>query len=190
MHLVLASTSPYRRELLARLGLDFNTLAPEVDETLAAGESPEQAVIRLATAKAGAGAEREPTAVIIASDQLACLSGQALGKPGSHEAATAQLTAMAGQEIIYCTALVVRAPDGTSVTHLDLSRVHLRELSPREIDRYLTAERPFECAGAIKLEGLGISLCERIETSDPTALIGLPLIAAAQLLRERGFDIP
>ncbi|MGH8128671.1 MAG: Maf family protein [Gammaproteobacteria bacterium] len=190
MRLVLASTSPYRRELLARLGLDFDTLAPEVDETLAAGEPPEQAVVRLAAAKAGAGAEQAPAAVIIASDQLASLNGRALGKPGNFEAATHQLTAMSGQEILYCTALAVQAPDDTAATYLDLSRVYLRELSPLEIERYLTTEQPFDCAGALKLERLGIGLCERIETSDPTALIGLPLIATAQLLREQGFAIP
>ena len=190
MRLVLASTSPYRRELLARLGLDFDTLAPEVDETLTAGESPEQAVARLAATKARVGAEQAPAAIIVASDQLASLNGQALGKPGSFEAATDQLTAMAGQEILYCTALVVQAPDGTVANHTDLSRVHLRKLSPQEIERYLTVERPFDCAGALKLERLGIGLCERIETSDPTALIGLPLIAAARLLREQGFAIP
>lgn len=190
MRLVLASTSPYRRELLARLGLDFDTLAPGVDETLAAGESPEQAVARLAAAKAGAGAERAPTAVIVASDQLASLNGRALGKPGNFEAATDQLTAMAGQEIRYYTALAVQAPDDAIASHVDLSRVHLRTLSSRDIERYLTAEQPFNCAGALKLEGCGIGLCERIETSDPTALIGLPLIATARLLREQGFAIP
>jgi septum formation protein len=190
MRLVLASTSPYRRQLLARLGLDFDTLAPAIDETLNRGESPEQAVVRLAATKAGAGAALAPATVIIASDQLASLDGQALGKPGNLDAATHQLTAMAGCDILYCTALIVRAPDGIAATHIDLSRVRLRELSRREIARYLAAAHPLDCAGALKLEGLGIGLCERIETTDPTALIGLPLIATARLLRAQGFTIP
>jgi len=190
MHLVLASTSPYRRELLARLMLDFDTVAPGIDETLIEGESPQQAVERLAAAKAGAGAARAPGTVIIASDQLAGLDGEALGKPGNPADARRQLAAMAGREIVYCTALIVLSPDGTADSHVDISRVRLRDLSPGEIDRYLAAENPLDCAGALKLEGLGIGLCETIDTSDPTALIGLPLIATARLLRAQGFDIP
>lgn len=190
MRLVLASTSPYRRQLLNRLGLNFDTVAPGVDEAPVPGETPEQAVGRLAAAKAGAGAAQAPGAVIIASDQLASLGGNALGKPGNATEAVRQLTALSGRELLYCTALVVLGPDGTADTHLDLSRVRLRELPGWEIERYLAAEDALDCAGALKLEGLGISLCEHIESADPTALIGLPLIATARLLRARGFDIP
>lgn len=190
MRLVLASTSIYRRRLLARLGLDFDTVAPGIDEALAPGESPRQAVDRLAAAKAEAGAAHAPGAVIVASDQLASLDGEALGKPGNVEAAVRQLAAMSGREIVYCTALAVLGPKGTADTAIDISRVRLRDLSEDEIARYVAAESPMDCAGALKLEGLGIALCASIETTDPTALIGLPLIATARLLRDRGFDIP
>lgn len=190
MRLVLASTSPYRRQLLARLRLAFETCAPGIDETLAAGESAEQAVARLAAAKAEAGAAQAPAALVIGSDQLAALDDAALGKPASAEAAMQQLTAMSGREITYYTALAVRAPEGTVLTHIDRSRVSLRKNTPREIARYLAAERPFDCAGALKLEGLGIALCDHIETADPTALIGLPLIATARLLRAQGLAVP
>lgn len=190
MRLVLASTSIYRRRLLARLGLDFDAVAPGIDEALAPGESPQQAVERLAAAKAGAGAARAPGALIVASDQLASLDGEPLGKPGSADAAMRQLAAMSGREIQYCTALVVLGPEGRADSAVDLSRVRLRDLSPGEIERYVAAENPVDCAGALKLEGLGIGLCISIDTSDPTALIGLPLIATARLLRERGFAIP
>lgn len=188
MRLVLASTSIYRRRLLARLGLDFDTVAPGIDEALAPGESPRQAVGRLAAAKAAAACA--PGAVIVASDQLASLDGEALGKPGSADAAVRQLAAMSGREILYCTALAVLGPDGTAESAIDISRVQLRDVSAGEIERYVAAENPVDCAGALKLEGLGIGLCARIETADPTALIGLPLIATARLLRDRGFDIP
>jgi len=190
MRLVLASTSPYRRQLLGRLRLEFDVVSPELDEELKDGESPGQAVERLAAAKAGAGAARAPGAVIIASDQLASMDDEVLGKPGTPGAAAEQLASMAGRDVTYYTALVVLGPDATAESHVDLSRVRLRNLSPQEITRYLEAEKPFDCAGALKLEGLGIGLCERIETGDPTALIGLPLIATARLLRAHGFDIP
>lgn len=190
MQVVLASTSPYRRELLARLGIPFDTLAPKVDESPLAGESPEALVKRLADAKAQAGHRERAGALVIGSDQMASLEGDPLGKPGTAEAAVEQLQAMAGHEIIYCTAVAVNGPDGQAREHLDISRVRLRKLDQATIERYVAAEKPLDCAGALKLEGLGISLCEHIETRDPTALIGLPLIATARLLRIHGLAIP
>lgn len=190
MRLVLASTSPYRRELLERLGVPFEVAAPWVDETLAANEAPEKAVRRLALAKAQAVAARETDALVLASDQLASLADEPLGKPGTAANAVAQLRAMAGATVTYCTAVAVIAPGFEDVEELDLSRVTLRRPSQAEIERYVDRARPLDCAGSLKLEGAGIALCKRIETNDPTALIGLPLIATARLLRERGFDIP
>lgn len=187
---MLASTSPYRRELLERLGVPFDVAAPQVDEALEASEAPRDAVVRLAVAKARAVAAREPEAVVLASDQLASLDGRPLGKPGTAANAVAQLGAMAGATVTYCTALAIIAPGFADATGLDLSRVTLRRLGGKEISRYVEAARPLDCAGALKLEGAGIALCERMETNDPTALIGLPLIATARLLRERGFEIP
>ena len=190
MRLVLASTSPYRRELLARLGIRFDTLAPEVDESPLPGERPEELVTRLAIAKAEAGGRGNPEVIAVGSDQTANLGGRSLGKPGTAAAAVNQLQSMAGQEIVYCTAVAVHRPGQESRVHLDTSRVRLRPLADDEIQRYIEAEQPLDCAGALKLEGLGIGLCEYIETSDPTALIGLPLIATAQLLRAHGIAIP
>lgn len=190
MRLVLASTSPYRRDLLARLGIGFDIVAPGVDESPHPGETPEDLVSRLAAAKAEAGGDGEPDTVVIGSDQLANLGGQTLGKPGTPAAACGQLQAMAGREIIYSTAVAVHRAGHGSLVHLDTSRVRLRRLDRREIERYVAAEQPLDCAGALKLEGLGISLCESIETRDPTALIGLPLIATAHLLRTHGIAIP
>lgn len=190
MRLVLASTSPYRRELLARLGIDFDAVAPGVDESPLSGEKPEDLVARLAIAKAEAGARDTPDALVIGSDQTANLEGRALGKPGTEAAAIRQLHATAGHEIVYCTAVAVHKPGHESRVHLDISRVRLRQLGTDEIRRYIEAEQPLDCAGALKLEGLGIALCEYIKTSDPTALIGLPLIATAHLLRAHGIAIP
>lgn len=190
LQLVLASASPYRRELLRRLGLDFSVAAVQVDESLQNGERPEQAVVRLARAKAHAGARLHREATILASDQLAGLGERALGKPGNHVTALAQLTKMSGQTVTYYTALALVAPGDDTATFLDISHVRLRVLGSEEIERYLAAEKPLDCAGALKLESRGIALCERIDTADPTALIGLPLIATARLLRERGFTIP
>lgn len=190
MRLVLASTSPYRRALLERLALPFDVAAPGVDEGLAAGERPETAVVRLALAKARAVTARFPGALILASDQLASLAGRPLGKPGNRERALEQLAAMGGATVTYCTAVAVVSPGGTEVTTLDLSRVSLRQAEAAELERYIAAENPVDCAGALKLEGAGIALCERIETDDPTALIGLPLITVSRLLREHGFAAP
>lgn len=190
MRLVLASTSPYRRDLLDRLGVPFETLAPDVEESHQPGETPAATVARLAEAKARAGHERAPGALVIGSDQLASLDGEALGKPGDADAAARQLAAMTGREIVYCTAVTVCDADGACRSRLDLSRVRLRAAGHAEIARYLDAEQPFDCAGALKLERLGIALCERIDTHDPTALIGLPLIATTELLRAAGLAIP
>jgi len=190
MRLILASTSPYRRELLARLGIQFDAVAPGVDESPLSGEKPEELVTRLAIAKAEAGGADNPDAIVIGSDQMADLEGQALGKPGTVAAAVSQLQAMAGHDIVYSTAVAVCRPGHEYVVHIDTSRVRLRQLGLDEIERYVEAEQPLDCAGALKLEGLGISLCESIETKDPTALIGLPLIATAQLLRTFGVAIP
>ena len=189
MRVVLASTSPYRRALLARLGIAFDTLHPEVDEAIQAGETPQAMVLRLAAAKAQAGAAEAPDALVIGSDQTASLAGKPLGKPGASDSAVAQLQAMAAREVTYFTAVALRTPAGHTHTLLDTSRVRLRPLAPAEIERYVATERPLDCAGALKLEGLGISLCESVETRDPTALIGLPLIATAQLLRDHGISI-
>lgn len=190
MRLVLASTSPYRRELLARLGVPFDTFASQVDESPLPGERPEALVTRLAIAKAEAGERDNPDAIVIGSDQAANLGGHPLGKPGTAARAIGQLQSMAGHEVVYCTAVAVHQPGRESRVHLDTSRVRLRQLGMGEIQRYIEAEQPLDCAGALKLEGLGIALCEYIETRDPTALIGLPLIATAQLLRAHGIAIP
>lgn len=187
--LVLASTSRYRAELLSRLRLPFSCANPGVDETPLAGETPRALAIRLAHAKAVAVAARSPGAWAIGSDQTADLDGIALGKPGSIDAACAQLATMSGREVLFHTAVCVS--DG--VRHLqatDLTRVRFRPLQADEIARYVEAEQPLDCAGSFKCEGLGISLFEAIENRDPTALVGLPLIALCGLLREAGYSTP
>jgi septum formation protein len=187
--LILASTSPYRRELLQRLRLPFDCARPEVDETPLRAENPAQLVRRLARAKAEAVADRQPGAWVIGSDQAAEIEGQILGKPGGREAAIAQLTAMAGRTVRFHTAVCLhRGPHALEA--LDLTQVRFRRLSAAEIERYVDAEQPFDCAGSFKCEGLGISLFEAIESHDPTALVGMPLIALAGLLREAGYAVP
>ncbi len=189
--LILASSSPYRRELLERLDLDFEVLPPEVDENLHAGETPAEAALRLARAKARAVADRRPGALVLASDQLASFDGQALGKPRDAAMARRWLMQMSGRTVTYHTAIALLAPGASdAATHLDHSRVGLREFKDEEIARYLDRATPLDCAGALRLEGLGATLCERIETEDPTALIGLPLIATARLLRAAGCALP
>lgn len=187
--LVLGSTSPYRRELLSRFGLPFTVDRPEVDETPHPGESPIALAERLAEAKARAIAARHPGACVIGSDQVAELAGRPLGKPGSREVAIDQLAAMSGAEVHFHTALcVVHA--GTARAARDLTVVRFRTLSADEIARYVDREQPLDCAGSFKSEGLGITLFEAIRTDDPTALVGLPLIATARLLRDAGFALP
>lgn len=189
--LVLASTSRYRRELLARLALPFETAAPDVDETPRAGEAPRELALRLALEKAQAVAARKPQAIVIGSDQVADLHGQPLGKPGTHEHAAAQLARMSGQTVLFHTAVaVVQASRGFAQSSLATVTVRFRALDAATIERYLLAEQPYDCAGSAKSEGLGIALLQAIESDDPTALIGLPLIRTAQLLRAAGLTLP
>ena len=189
--LILGSTSRYRRELLARLGLAFEVAAPNVDETPHAGEAPRALALRLALAKARDVAARFPQALVIGSDQVADLAGQPLGKPGTHERAVAQLRAMSGQTVVFQTALsVVCQATGFEQTDLAAVEVRFRPLTDGEIERYLRAEQPYDCAGSAKSEGLGITLLEAIHSDDPTALIGLPLIRTCRLLRAAGVALP
>lgn len=188
--LVLGSTSPYRRELLARLRLPFDVASPEVDETPQPNETPHDLACRLALAKAHAVAARFPAAVVIGSDQVADLDGQPLGKPGTHERAVAQLRQMRGKTVVFQTAVAVVCHD-TGFAQVDLApvRVRFRDLSDAEIEAYLRAETPYDCAGSAKSEGLGITLLASIENDDPTALVGLPLIRTASLLRAAGLTL-
>jgi len=188
--LLLASTSRYRRELLARLRLPFDCIAPDVDEAQHGGETPESLVCRLADAKARAVAQRMPGAIVIGSDQIASLGGRALGKPGSRDRAHEQLAACSGQAVTFHTAVCVIDAGGHATGALDTTLVQFRKLAGDEIDRYLDAEQPFDCAGSFKCEGLGIALFERIDSQDPTALVGLPLIRTAALLRAAGLTVP
>lgn len=189
--LVLGSTSRYRRELLERLGLPFLVAAPDVDEIPLDGESPRQLALRLARAKALAVAAQHPEAVVIGSDQVADLHGESLGKPGTHERATAQLQRMAGQTVIFQTAVaVVCAATGFEQVDLAPVEVRFRALHSDEIERYLRAEQPYDCAGSAKSEGLGISLLDAIHSDDPTALVGLPLIRTCRMLRAAGLTLP
>jgi septum formation protein len=188
--LILASTSPYRRDLLARLRLPFDVARPEVDETPRAGEPPRSVAQRLAAAKASAIARGTPNAWIIGSDQVAALGDAVLGKPGTRETAQAQLAAMSGRSVDFMTAVCVAHPDGRHFEALDTTTVRFRVLTPDAIARYIDAEAPYDCAGSFKSEGLGIVLFESIESTDPTGLIGLPLIATANLLRQAGYVLP
>lgn len=187
--LVLASTSRYRRELLARLRMPFEVSSPDVDETPLPGERPADLALRLAALKARAVARRRPEAVVIGSDQAADLEGRIIGKPGTHDAAVAQLRAMSGQVVTFQTAVAVARPEtGFERVALVPVTVRFRSLSDTHIERYLRIEQPYDCAGSAKSEGLGIALLERIDSDDPTALVGLPLIRTCALLREAGFE--
>ena len=187
---ILASTSRYRRELLTRLHLPFDVQAPEVDETPRAGEAPRVLAERLALEKAMSVARRFPEAVVIGSDQVADLAGEPLGKPGDHARATAQLQRMRGQTLIFQTAVaVVCLATGFEQRDLAPVRVMFRELSDSAIETYLRVEQPYDCAGSAKSEGLGIALLEAIDSDDPTALVGLPLIRTANMLRAAGVDL-
>ena len=188
--LILASTSPYRRALLERLGIVFDIVAPQVDETPQAGEAPAALARRLARAKAMAVAATVPDAVVIGSDQVADLDGHSLGKPGSHDKAVAQLRRMRGHSVVFQTAVaVVCQAQGYADERLAEVRVRFRDLSDAEIENYLRAEQPYDCAGSAKSEGLGIALLQAIDSDDPTALIGLPLIRTCELLRAAGIDL-
>uniref|UniRef100_UPI00313D0CAA Maf family protein n=2 Tax=Hydrogenophaga sp. OTU3427 TaxID=3043856 RepID=UPI00313D0CAA len=187
---ILGSTSRYRAELMGRLRLPFEQAAPDVDETPQPGEAPEALARRLALAKARDVARRFPQAVVIGSDQVADLAGTPLGKPGTHERAVAQLRAMRGQTVVFQTALaVVCLATGFEQADLAAVRVVFRDLGDDEIERYLRAEQPYDCAGSAKSEGLGIALLERIDNDDPTALVGLPLIRTCRLLRAAGVQL-
>jgi septum formation protein len=188
--LILGSTSRYRKELLGRLGIPFETDHPQVDETPHPGEPPADLARRLALAKAREVAQRHPEAVVIGSDQVADLNGQPLGKPGTHERAVAQLCQMSGQTVVFQTALAVVCL-ATGFEQVDLApvRVVFRPLGDAEIEHYLRTEQPYDCAGSAKSEGLGIALLERIDNDDPTALIGLPLIRTCRLIRAAGVPV-
>ena len=188
--LILGSTSAYRRELLQRLRLPFEVASPEVDETPQPGENPRDLALRLALAKARAVAARHPAAVVIGSDQVADLGGEPLGKPGTHERAVVQLRRMRGRTVIFQTAVaVVCVETGFEKVELAPVRVRFRDLTDAEIESYLRTETPYDCAGSAKSEGLGIALLDTIESDDPTALVGLPLIRTARLLRAAGLSL-
>lgn len=188
--LILGSTSRYRRELLSRLGVPFEVFSPQVDETPKPGETPADLALRLALAKARDVARYHPQAVVIGSDQVADLHGEPLGKPGNHERAVAQLQRMRGQTVIFQTALaVVCLETGFEQSDIAAVRVVFRALSDAEIENYLRAEQPYDCAGSAKSEGLGIALLERIDNDDPTALVGLPLIRTCRMIRAAGVPL-
>ena len=185
--LILGSTSRYRRELLERLQIPFDIASPDVDETPSPGETPRALAERLALAKARAVARQFPHAVVIGSDQVADLNGLPLGKPGTHERAVAQLRQMRGQTVIFQTAVsVVCLESGFMQTSLAAVKASFRDLTDDEIENYLRAEQPYDCAGSAKSEGLGIALLSAIESDDPTALVGLPLIRTCNMIRAAG----
>ena len=188
--IVLASTSPYRRELLARLRLPFEVRAPAVNEAIQAGEAAHETALRLAQAKARAVAPDCPAALIIGCDQVAVLDGVSLGKPGSHVNAVAQLKAMRGRSVLFHTALaLLNAGTGAMQTADVPTTVRFRQYGDAEIEHYLEMEKPYDCAGSAKIEGLGIVLVESVHSSDPTALIGLPLMQLAAMLRNEGVAV-
>ena len=185
--MVLGSTSVYRRELMARLRIPFEVAAPDVDETPQPGETPEALARRLALAKARAVAARYPQAAVIGSDQVADLEGEPLGKPGTHARAAQQLQRMRGRTVVFQTAVAVVCLDsGFEQVEIAPVRVRFRDLGDDEIEAYLRAETPYDCAGSAKSEGLGITLLASIDNDDPTALVGLPLIRTSRMLRAAG----
>ena len=189
--LVLASSSSYRKALIARLGLDCRAVAPEIDERALDRESAIETATRLAQAKARKIAAIAPGALIIGSDQVAVLGHTVLGKPGSHDAAARQLRAMSGQSVLFHTALcLLDAMSGEVQIATVPTTVQLRKLHADQIERYLRQDQPYDCAGSAKIEALGIALVERVESDDPTALIGLPLIALVSMLKHAGVVIP
>jgi septum formation protein len=188
--LILGSTSPYRRALLQRLRIPFEVMSPGVDETPLVGESPPALAQRLALVKARAAASAFPHAVVIGADQVADLNGLPLGKPGSHERAVAQLRLMRGQTVVFQTAVaVVCLESGFEQSELAAVAVHFRDVSDDEIENYLRAEQPYDCAGSAKSEGLGIALLESIDSDDPTALVGLPLIRTCKMIQAAGVTV-
>lgn len=188
---MLASSSTYRKTLIARLGFDCRTVAPDIDESALPAEPPAATALRLAQAKARRIAEREPAALIIGSDQVAVLDNQSIGKPGTHAAAVRQLQAMSGKTVVFHTALCLLNSETNAVQLADVpTTVRFRELDVAQIERYLQQDQPYDCAGSAKIEALGITLVERVESDDPTALIGLPLIALVTMLQKEGIHIP
>ena len=187
--LILGSTSRYRAELLGRLGLPFTQVAPNVDETPEPGEAPKALAQRLALAKAQAVQAQHPQAWVLGSDQVANLNGQPLGKPLTHARAVAQLLAMQGQTVVFHTAVALVGATEQWQTCADVA-VRFRPLTQAAIERYLHAEQPYDCAGSAKTEGLGIALLESMDSDDPTAIIGLPLIRTAAMLRQAGYTLP
>jgi len=188
--IVLASTSRYRREQLTRLGVAFEVAAPGVDETPRPGETPRATALRLAEAKARAVADGRRDALVIGSDQVAECDGEPVGKPGTHERALAQLARLSGRTVVFHTgvALVNAATGRARVECVDVASTY-RTLSGSAIERYLLREQPYDCAGSVRSEGLGIALFERIVSDDPSALVGLPLISVARMLRDEGVDV-
>jgi len=188
--LVLASTSPFRKALLEKLHLEFVTDSPEIDESRREGETPEQLVARLASEKARAVAERHPNSLIIGSDQVAVNGEEILGKPGNHEKAMQQLRNASGKRITFYTGLCLyNSETGSEQTIVEPFHVHFRQLSDEQIDNYLKAEQPYNCAGSFKSEALGIALFEKLEGDDPNSLIGLPLIRLIEMLEKEGVNI-
>lgn len=188
--IVLASGSPYRRELLARMRLPFEVKAPQVDESALPGEAAGATALRLAQAKARAVRQEFPQALIIGSDQVAALDGTCLGKPGDHANAVAQLRSMRGRNVVFHTAIALLNAASGALQCADVpTTVHFRDYSDREIERYLQLEQPYDCAGSARIEGLGIALVERVSGDDPSALIGLPLMQLAAMLRAEGVAV-
>jgi septum formation protein len=191
LRLVLGSTSVHRRRLLERFGIPFTTAVPNVDESPLPGESPIDLVHRLARSKAEDVARRHRSSIVIGADQLAVCGRDVLGKPGSGERAIGQLKALSGQRVVFHTAVhVFNSDTGANEGHLDVTTVHFRRLSDEEIERYVARDKPYDCAGGFKVESLGVALFTRIESQDPTGLIGLPLIWLADALRRNGFMLP
>ncbi len=189
--IVLASSSAYRRALLARLGIECSVLAPDIDESPLRGEAPAATALRLAGSKALKIGERESNALVIGSDQIAVLGSNILGKPGTHAAAVEQLRAMSGNTVVFHTALcLLNAATGSMQTTNVPTTVRFRKLDAAQIERYLQRDRPYDCAGSAKIESLGIALVEHVESGDPSALIGLPLIALVGMLLKEGVVIP
>lgn len=189
--LILASSSEYRKKLLSRFGLDFDSLSPSIDETAGKNEDPGELVRRLAIHKAEAVSAGYPDAIVIGADQVAAFNGRIIGKPGSFETASDQLRSFSGQRVRFLTAVcVICAETGFSESYTDVTETCFRALRNKEIERYLQREQPYDCAGAFKAESLGITLFEKIISDDPTALIGLPLIQTSGMLRRAGLNLP
>lgn len=189
--IVLASSSAYRKALLSRLDVRFTAISPDIDERPLTGEAPPAIALRLAQDKAQKVAERESASLVIGSDQVAVMDGMPLGKPGHHDAAAAQLRAMSGRTVVFHTALcLLNAANGRLQTASVPTTVRFRVLNDRQIERYLRHDQPYDCAGSAKIEALGIALVEHVASDDPTALIGLPLIALVTQLRNEGVELP